>query len=218
MGERLANIGLSERLLGLDQRLIDRLQPLSNYEVSSYPPEIPAWVAINWFEPDGSGSNSGKIKIFFSKEVAIDGSLKDFSPNMLASTFYPLGQEKSGPFNALSAVLTIMAAVDNTARVLKEDFLHVVRANKKARPYFQRFREVGLYHHCDTRGRRKQGPVVINGHELYVCRYPVEGIDSVIGKFVVDEAVREIIRMREEGRKDYHPRSLRSFIRSLVSG
>lgn len=217
MGERLANAGLSERLLGLDQKLIDRLQPLPGCCVFTYPPEIPILVRINWSKPEGFYSNPGFIEFFFANEIDSDGGSKDFNPNMLTSYFTPLEPFGLNPFGGLSAISTIMATINKTARVLEEDFLHLVRANIDTRPYFQRFQEAGLYKYCDARGRTKRGPVVINGYELYVCQYPVEGIDSVIGKFVVDEAVGEIIRMREERLKDYEPHPFRNFVKSLVS-
>ncbi len=221
MGERLANNGLSERLLGLDQRLIDRLQPLSNYEVSVQPLKAPDWVQINHLKKSEEASRDvGGIKIFFGEEVKCEEDERDavfldgFNPNILGSSLYSF----RGPFSALSMTLTLMATIDQTARVLGEDLLHLVRANGKARPYFQRFREAGLYHYCDRWGKTSRKPVELNSHELYMCRYPVEGIDSVIGRFAIDEAVGEIIKMREERMKDYDPRPLWSFIKNLLSG
>ena len=192
MGERLGKTDTAERLLGLKQELIDRLQPLLVREISTYPSEVPVCVEIRWPK---LGELGGGIKLHFAKEVdRHDSSLRGFSPNMLSSSFYSL----EDPFHALSAVLTMMATIDETARVLEEDLSHVVRANKNVQPYFQRFREAGLYDYCDSRGRTRRKPHVINGRILYVCRYPVEGMNSILGKFVVDEAVGEVIRLREE--------------------
>ena len=222
MGERLVGTNTAERLLGLEQRLIDRLQPLSNYEVSVRPLKAPDRVEINHLRKlEGANRGVGGIKIFFGGEVKYKEefgyetvSLDGFNPNILGSYFYSFG----GPFTSLLMTLTLMATIDQTARVLGENLSHLIRVNSKAQPYFERFREVGLYHYCDVRGRIKRDPNVFHGFELYVCRYPIEGMNSVLGKFVVDEAVEEIIRMRKERMKDYDPRSFRSFIRNLVPG
>ncbi len=211
MDERLANHELSERLLGLNQRLIDRLQSLSNYRVYTQSFRgTPDWVQINRFRESGeSNLDVGGIEIYFGEEVEYKKEfgyekvpLNGFNPNILGSNFYSL----EGPFSSLSMTLTLMATIDQTARVLGEKLSHIARANSKARPYLRRFREVGLYHYCDTRGRIKRDPTVFHGFELYVCQYPVEGLDSVIGKFVVGEAIGEILKMREERMKDYNPR------------
>jgi hypothetical protein len=218
MGERLAKTDLAEQLLGLNQRLIDRLQPLPNCEISTYPPKVPIWVEIKWPDLKGSGSRGGKIKFYFAKEIDPSGDIKDFSPNMLTSHLSPSRLRRLNSFEGLSAVLTIMATIDHTARVLEEDLKHVVRTNKAARPYFERFQGAGLYDYCDLQARIEREPTTMRGITLYACQYPVEGIDRVIGKFVVEEAVGEILRTREVRMRDTVQKSRWRLIKDLVSG
>jgi hypothetical protein len=213
MGERLANNDLSKQLLGLDQRLIDRLQPLANCVVSSNPFGT---VAIKWSKSEGLDLNSGEIKVFFMEELNFGGFSRDLNPDLLTSHFGSLSSNKLSPFVGLSATLTIMATINQTARVLEKDLFHHARANMNTRPYFQRFRKAGLYDYCSEQGRTSQKPVVSDGLEHYVCRYPVKGIDSVLGKFVVDGAVEEIIKMRRERMEDFGFEPPRGSVRDFV--
>lgn len=223
MGERLGNVDSSRRLLGLDQRLVDRLQPLLNYEVYVMPFRGPPdRVEIDHFKRvDGVNRGIGGIKIYFGERVEYKNefgqetvSFNGFNPDMLGSYFYSFGSS----FTSLLMTLTLMATIDRTARVLREDLSHLVRVNSKTRSYLQRFQEAGLYHYCDTRGRIRREPTVFHGFGLYVCQYPIEGLDSVIGKFAIEEAVRGIIRIREEGMKGHRFRLLQGFVRNLMPG
>lgn len=190
----------AEAPLGLKSKLIERTSPLPDPKVF----RGPKTVFIDW-EPNEEGFSGGEIQLELAEKVRESSDTTYGEPKMVTSYFETGRCLDSRNVYAgregLAAVLTMIATINEAAQKTDDgSLLHVVRANKGSRPFFERFRRAGLYYYCDKEGNRTQDPVEITKgtYVLFACRYPVPGLDSVVGKFSPEQAADLLCKLKQE--------------------
>lgn len=200
---------LAENLLKLKSSLINRTPPLPSPRCSiiSIKPDIiipgdenAREVKIEW-QPS-EAFNGGQIDLRFAEKINDKGYAVGSKPNLIASYFetelHELWPPKRNPSESLSALLSMIATINSTASLRKKDTSHIVRTNKHSDPYFQRLIEANLYHYCDSTGNQVEDPIQVNGNTLYSCKFPVNGLDLLLNKFVIQEAADKLVELENE--------------------
>lgn len=225
--KREASIGKetsAEALLGLKEKLLEKTSPIPDpvvrvkkanpFVIIAAGGEIEE-VSVVW--RDSGSFNGGQIALHYGERLDERADALAGEPKMVVS-FFQVHEvwDKAGDFwrtnpqESLSTVLTTISTINRAALKAEEKILHVARANKESRPYFQRFVGSGLYYYCDRDGKRVEEPVEVDDQLLFACEYPVEGLREVLDKFVIPEAVSSLVQLRAKVRlacKDSSPSS-----------
>ena len=193
-------------MLRIHEDLVKRLRVIPNPEVhwriqSSSDPFLTKWcVHIDW-EEDGSFAG-GRISIGYARIIRGFAIGPPSVYRMVTGVGVDTRQVGENPlvrnvFEGFSAILTAVATVNAIALETELGVVHIARANGNSRAFFERFKEAGIYDHCNFAGERLGWEKSVSGYTFYSAQYPITGLEP-LERFVIPEARDMLLSCREE--------------------
>lgn len=178
---------------GFKSRLIDQLNPLPSPRVYAQGHDV----TISWDK--GDGFTGGEIYFSPASRILFDGSpVSKEAARIIVSSIstYPNFDMNfiahRNPREGVSALLTMVATLNRAAIIKQMQILHLVRANHKSAPFFEKLVQVGVYYYCDQNGNYANQTLTV-GYErqtLFACRFPIQTEEEVLTKFVNELAAK----------------------------
>ncbi len=201
----------TQTIIGLNQKLVDRLSPIAFPKVETHPDEF---IEISWDR--GKGFQGGLITLQLADNIGMDGTENQGKNNMVLSFIdvkinYDPHHDCTirNPRESLVAFLTLIATLNDCALMKGAPILHVARASNKSSAYFEKFFSSGLYFYCDRFGKRTTNPKIIKDWTLYGCLFPASGLENLLSRFIIKEASERFMKI-------YNQKE--SLIRLFISG
>ncbi len=196
------------------QRLSQRIEPISDPIVTEF--DMPTMatngkpvhqVQIKWgsTEPNSTDFDAGSIEVSFVQEIfpspdsdstilLVAGEPRfAISAISTRNTFDEKFRPIRNPLAGTKALFTLISTINETARLAEQPIVHISICNRRSLPLLERLVEEGLYHYCFADGSPAEQPQEIKGNTLFACKYPVAGVETVLGKFAVPDAVTKLV-------------------------
>lgn len=196
----------------IPQPVLERLSSLP--EIHGYNPSGPDStdfnITWNWNRTNPQ-MNKGLIRLQWANKIeAYQHPYMDMPvanhPKYLLTHIEPMDHQKGvlpkpNDDERLTLELSMIATLNRAALAGEKPIVHVARAvNEREIDWFNRLSEIGVYSPCDQEGNIIETPIKVSrgGFMPYIAKYPIEGIEGILEKFVFTDTVSEIARLNDK--------------------
>lgn len=185
----------------ISEEVIERTEVLPRVSLAVNSGSNKPHIRASWQPTQDCRFNGGEINFCFAQGVKADATPDWGEPRMVLTAWFVFGSFRDmRPKEGLAILFSALATINQTA-ILSNGLLHVERSNECTRSSFNRLVRAGIYGYSDRFGHTRSSPMEVEGNQLLRCRYPVEGMEERLEKFVLPGGAEALVQLREHQQK-----------------